>query len=366
MPLDDSSLSSEASGPQSLSLTGIPSIDDLLVRMNDAAVSQQVAAYVYANMRARPDGKAKVKRAVYVAFGDKKYSKKGVSDTAYEFTYSLSDADIAMLARALRGECGTYSAEIANKAEVETWMFLYRFMLNPNHFGTRSFAKCLMYATATLSPLWYRDGAKCKLGGPYHGKEECSEEIQTRRDKTRNGPPVKQWLKLAEKLALGTLPQPQKAYIDVGNIELKGIEKYGDNVDGIGDYFLTAEKLFEWKPNASTNFIAGGVAMVGTKQVYPDDPRGPLDPKGKLFDYIVANIVGSDRATRNAVIDKRSIYAAASSTSQANATSTLQQAANVVQTTITMKDVKVGTFKDVPSGSDGFQVGSDDTWNRVS
>jgi hypothetical protein len=365
MPLDDSNLPDNSSGPQPLALTGVPTIDELLMRMGDAAVSQEVAAYVYANMKPRPDKKAKVKRAVYVAFGDTQYSDKGVSTKPYEFTYTLSDDDIATLARALRGECGPYSAEIAKKAEVEAWMFFNRFMLNPNHFGTTSFAKCLMYATATLSPLWYRDGAKCKLGGPYHGKEECSEELQTKRDKTRNGPLVPQYQKIAEKMAVGTLPQPPKAYIDVGNIKLNGIEKYGDNIDGIGDYFLTTEKYFEWKPKAQIRFVAGRVAMMGTKQVYPDDPRGPMDPKGKLFDYVVANIVGTDRATKNANTDKRAIYAAASSNFQSGATATLQQTANVVQSTIAMKDLKVSSFKDIQTSSDGFQAGSDDTWCKV-
>lgn len=363
IPVEEEESSPESSGP--LSLTGVKSIDDLLIRLGDVALSEKVSAYVFANMKARPGAAAKVKRAVYTAYGDRRFTNKGIKEAPYEFSYTLTDDDITMLARALRGECGPPSKDMGTKPEVEAWMFFYRFMLNPNHFGTRSFARCCMYATATLNPIWYRTGSMCRLGGKYHDKEECSEKIQSKRDKTRLGEVFPAYMKIAERLAVGTLPRPGKVYIDVGNPKLKGIVDYGDNVEGHGDYFLTAEKLFAWQPNKQIIFADGDVALMGFKYVFPDNPRGPLDPKGKLYEHVIATIIGEERASRNAIVDKSAIYARASANAQRSAENLSQQTANVIQMTTTLQAITPGTFGSISTDSRGQQVGSDDTWNRV-
>lgn len=355
--LESDEAPADADTTGALSLTGIPQIDDLLQRLGDVSLSREVTAYVYANMKPRPGAKANVKRAVYVAFAP-----------GYEFTYTLKDEDITALGRALRGECGPWSAKTNMvKVETEAWMFFNRFMLNPNHYGhPGSFATVLKYASATTSPLWYPTGSKCRLGGDYYGKDECSPSLQAKRDKTRYGEIPKQYLKVAQRLAEGVLAAPEKIYVDVGNINLKGIERYGDNVGGAGDYFLTIEKYREFRPQASTQYKIGMVAMTGIKMVYPGDAGGVFDPKGKLYEYVVANLIGVDRAQRGANIDKMSVYAKASRDAQVEVAGNNQMAASVAQMGVEEQaiDVELSTeMASISTSSDGFQTGADDIWN---
>ncbi len=136
-------------------LTGIPEVDDLLMQVTDATAREKLSAYVYSNLVAYPKlTTALAKRAVYT-----------VPNSKSAFQYSLTNKDIAWLARSLHGEGGPACSR--EKASALAWTMFNRFMLNPRHFGTTSFWVFLQGFSQPINPKWRSDGTFCKVGGKY-------------------------------------------------------------------------------------------------------------------------------------------------------------------------------------------------------
>lgn len=333
-------------------LTGITEIDTLLKRVTDIATQQKLYSYVYKNLIATPKlSTAKSQRAVYTVPG-----------VGSKLEYVFSDSDIAWLARSLSGEGG---ADVSrDKASALAWTMFNRFMLNPAHPGWPNFWKFVQAFSQPVNPRWRRDGDFCRVGGKFYGKDPCSEKKLARRETIAFGAIPKHCLELSEEMAVGTLEQPSKIYIDFASY--KGIEKWGDNV--FGDYFLTAQmdtSRLAAQGKSPIKWFAGPVSRSGNRAVSPTDVIEPRK-KQELIAYIASFVEGTERAVQNQVVNKATVNTNASVAAQTEVVHKRQQMANVAQATIAMQDVKVSTVSPgTGNGKDGFQVGSDDTWSKV-
>jgi hypothetical protein len=333
-----------------INLTGIPEIDALLIQVMDAATREKMAAYVYSNLIARPKLTVALnKRAVYT-----------VPNSGGTFEYALTDTDIAWLARSLNGEGGEKCNR--TKASALSWTMFNRFMLNPRHFGTTSFWVFLQGFSQPINPEWRSDGKFCRLGGKYYGKKECSASRLQRRADTAFGAIPKQCLNFAEELAVGTLEQPGKVYVDFASYE--GMEPYGDNIGG--DNFLTvADDAKRYRDNNATPvaWLSGRLAKIGSKTVPTTDVL-EVRKRDELLAYLTNYIAGGQRAVLNQTTNKGDINSSASTQAQNAATQKLSQTANAIQMTVAQQNVKVPSFNNQATGEDGNQVGSDTIWNR--
>jgi hypothetical protein len=332
-------------------LTGIPEIDELLIQVTSATEREKLAAYVYSNLIAKPKLTiALSKRAVYT-----------VLNSGGKFEYSFSNMDIAWLARSLHGEGGPECSR--TKASALSWTMFNRFMLNPRHFGTDTFWVFLQGFSQPINPKWRSDGKFCVLGGKYHDSAYCSANKLLRRDRIAYGPIPPTCLGFAEEMAVGTLEQPPKIYIDFASY--KGMDKYGDKIGG--DNFLTAaDDAVRLQGHGKTPMAwsSGKVTRIGVKNSPITDVIEPRK-KSELLAYLTNYVMGEQRATVNQVVSKGEVNSSASAQSQTGATAKLQQVANAVQMITTIQATKIPTFSEMKTGGDGFQVGSDDTWNRV-
>lgn len=151
------------------------------------------------------------------------------------FAYIFTDSDVEWLARSLHGEGGANVT--AEKASALCWSMFNRFMLNPKHFGAKSFTSFLRSFSQPINPKWARDGQFCGLGGPYDGTAFCSPDKLARRDKITIGPIPEVCLTFADDMAKGILPRPNKIFVDFASYS--GMARYGDCIGG--DYFVTIE-----------------------------------------------------------------------------------------------------------------------------
>jgi hypothetical protein len=332
-----------------ISLTGIPEIDALLVKVTDSATQDKLKAYVYNNLLAAPKlSVAANKRAVYTAV-----------NSGSGFQYTFTNTDIAWLARSLHGEGGAGVSR--TKASALAWTMFNRFMLNPRHFGTTSFWVFLQGFSQPVNPKWRSDGQFCRVGGKYHASEYCSLKKLSRRDNVAFGQIPKTCLKYAEEMAVGALEQPSKTYVDFASY--KGMSKYGDNVGG--DNFLTPADSAAWAKDQGATSIAwlsGKVNKVNTVTVSTDDVLEPKK-KNELLAYLTEFVQGDQRALQNSQVTKAESNNSAGTVAQQSATQKLRQTANAVQMTITQANIQLATPSNIGTGEDGQQIGSDDTWS---
>lgn len=346
-----------------LKLTEVPEIDALLRKITDIATQQKVMAFVYKNLTASPKAKGNVQRAVYA-----------VPNAGKKLEYVLNDEDINWLARSLNGEGGAAGRV---EASTITWTMFNRWLLNPKGPSNYStFWKFIQFFSQPVNPRWRRDGDFCRVGGSKYGTASCSPQKLARRDEMAFGPVPKVCTDFANEMAIGTLEQPPVLYVNFAStpetiafskalpMPLYHIPSKGK---GLGNYFFTVEQEQAFTNRGKNPFKVAyfaGVARVGSRGVPTFDVAAPLN-QNQLIAYVTSFVEGTSRAQQNQVASKAAVNSSASGKAQEEVVQKRQQMANVAQATTAMNSVKPPTFAKPGNGEDGFQHGSDDTWNRV-
>lgn len=101
------------------------------------------------------------------------------------YRYQITPTDVLWLARSVQYEGGNYLAT--------AWTYAQRQVL---YRRTRSLASLVQEHSQPVNPIWRRDGEKCRPGGPYHGRDQCSEARLARRDEAANLP----WASIRENI----------------------------------------------------------------------------------------------------------------------------------------------------------------------
>jgi hypothetical protein len=353
----------EASGGASgttIKLTGDPDIDALLQQFSTSEAFDKTMAYVYGNLTVRPKLKvADKQRAIYATKGVKFYIE-----------YSLSDLDIAWLARSLKGE-GISNREMAS---IHSWILLNRFLLLKKPFG--SFWRYILFFSQPINPRWRRTGEFCKVGGKYYNtlykkgpnkgkKQYCSEKQLKRRDELAFDPIPTDGQAYAEEFAAGILEAPNRVYIDFGSTGKKGGITVGREVVFPLDNLLEPEFIVRWERALSGTQKTAQVILKGTRKVQPQDTIPPLKTN-QLLAYIQEKLSREQDGLAKAGLSRGDFSIAAAIGAQASADSKGQQIANAVQTVTTLQNAKPPSpAKPVATSSNGQQVCSDDTWNFV-
>jgi hypothetical protein len=121
-------------------------------------------------------------------------------------TLSLTDSDMLWAARGCTGESrGNASRELC---AAFLWALMRRILLTGS---TRTYGQMWLDFSQPINPIWLAEGAKCRPGGPYAGKKECSADKLAYRAQIRVTP----WVNLpatirtaVEDFAAGALPPP--------------------------------------------------------------------------------------------------------------------------------------------------------------
>lgn len=90
--------------------------------------------------------------------------------------YRITPEDLLWLARSVQHEGGNYAAT--------AWTYAQRLVL----FRTSSLLRLVQAHSQPVNPIWRRDGEKCRPGGPYYGRDECSESRLAARDRASTMP----------------------------------------------------------------------------------------------------------------------------------------------------------------------------------
>lgn len=339
-------------GAQHVVLTGNPDIDLLLEQFSTSAAFDKTMVYVYTNLSPRPK----------LNIADKKRMIYAVKGAYFYYEYSLTDLDIAWLARALQGEGKAL-------ASLRCWTWLNRFMLNPSRKQNwdNCFWKCVVYHAQSISPLWRRTGSKCTEGSIYYKTDRCSPARLNKRDRNAYGPINKDAQKLAEQFAIGDLAAPAKVYTDFAmtseNSHWK--EDGGDLFGNEAFYPITSKwKRPNWdillkgtKSTAST--IPKTLRPVKTEDLIPE-----VNP-GQLIAYIRQQLIREHDDLQKRGLTRGNFSIAARLEAQGSADAKGQQIANTVQTLTSLNNSKGASPGTPEVGPNGQQVCSDDTWNYV-
>lgn len=62
------------------------------------------------------------------------------------------------------------------------WTMTQAYARSSTHALYPTFTKFIQAYSQPINPIWRRDGSKCRPGGPYHGRDNCSEVRLARRD----------------------------------------------------------------------------------------------------------------------------------------------------------------------------------------
>lgn len=101
----------------------------------------------------------------------------GRIETADGYSYQITPDDVLWLARSVSHEGGNRAATI--------WTYFQR---QAALRRTSSLASLVLGHSQPVNPAWRRDGAKCRPGGPYYGRDECSERRLAARDRAATMP----------------------------------------------------------------------------------------------------------------------------------------------------------------------------------
>lgn len=115
------------------------------------------------------------------------------------YSYQITPDDVLWLARSVQFEAGNYAAT--------AWTYAQRMAMA----RSRSLEAMVMAHSQPINPIWRRNGSKCRPGGPYHGRDECSESRLTARDRAAALPWSEVRPEVREvvvKFVTGQLPNP--------------------------------------------------------------------------------------------------------------------------------------------------------------
>lgn len=111
-----------------------------------------------------------------VTFGSGELGQIVGGSTRVQLTWD----DLLWAARMITGECGGEAGTVHGAAVL--WCMASRLVQS----RSRSYTRLIQAYSQPINPIWRRDGAKCRVGGPYHGRDECSVERLDNRDRLAN------------------------------------------------------------------------------------------------------------------------------------------------------------------------------------
>lgn len=103
-------------------------------------------------------------------------SKLSVIQSKGGYSYQITPEDVIWLARSVQHESGNHAAT--------AWTYAQRMVMA----RARSLKRMLQAHSQPINPIWRRDGSKCRPGGAYHGRDECSERRLAARDRAATMP----------------------------------------------------------------------------------------------------------------------------------------------------------------------------------
>lgn len=103
-------------------------------------------------------------------------SKLSVIQSKGGYAYQITPEDVIWLARSVQHESGNHAAT--------AWTYAQRMVMA----RARSLTRMLQAHSQPINPIWRRDGSKCRPGGSFHGRDECSERRLAARDRAATMP----------------------------------------------------------------------------------------------------------------------------------------------------------------------------------
>lgn len=123
----------------------------------------------------------------------------GIIRSKNGFFYQLTPEDLLWLARSVQYEAGNHAAT--------AWTYAQRLAMARGN----SLKNLVQAHSQPINPIWRRDGDKCRPGGTYHDRDECSERRLAVRDQAASLPWASVRPEVREtivKFATGRLPNP--------------------------------------------------------------------------------------------------------------------------------------------------------------
>ena len=157
------------------------------------------------------------------------------------YSYQITPDDVLWLARSVQFEAGNYAAT--------AWTYAQRMAMS----RSRSLKGMVQAHSQPINPIWRRDGSKCRPGGTYHGRDECSESRLTARDRAASLP----WSQVRPgvrevivKFVTGQLPNPVPRAANFANAPVtQGYLSRNPESRVIlrdGNWYITEERTNDW------------------------------------------------------------------------------------------------------------------------
>lgn len=157
------------------------------------------------------------------------------------YSYQITPDDVLWLARSVQFEAGNYAAT--------AWTYAQRMAMS----RSRSLKGMVQAHSQPINPIWRRDGSKCRPGGTYHGRDECSESRLTARDRAASLPWSQVRPEVREvivKFVTGQLPNPVPRAANFANAPVtQGYLSRNPESRVIlrdGNWYITEERTNDW------------------------------------------------------------------------------------------------------------------------
>lgn len=146
--------------------------------------------------------------------------------------YRLTWEDLLWCARMIEGECGAAQAAGNHGASI-LWCMASRFAAVSRRRYPTFKGLCQGYSQP-INPIWRRDGEKCRVGGSYHGRRECSEGALNTRERLS----TKEWHEFSNGIqtmvhnwatAQVENPVPRAVHFAVPRVVSSGIDRHARN-----------------------------------------------------------------------------------------------------------------------------------------
>lgn len=184
-------------------------------------------------------------------------SELGQIVSASGYRYQITPEDVLWLARSVAHEGGDHAATV--------WTYFQRIAA----FRGSSLCSLVMAHSQSINPIWRRDGEKCRPGGPYYGRDECSERRLAARDRAASMPwdaipaGIRQTVLDA---AQAKLPNPVPRAIDFADPTVSSGFLRRNPGSGIvlqaGNWYLYTARSAEWPADFVRVIYAGRTSMV--------------------------------------------------------------------------------------------------------
>lgn len=160
------------------------------------------------------------------------------------WSYQMTPDDLLWLARSVQYEVGNYAAT--------AWTYAQLLAMRRGN----SLKAVVQGHSQPVNPIWRRDGSKCRPGGTYYGRDECSEARLARRDAAASLP----WSQVRPevrdvivKFATARLPNPVPRAANFANTPVTANYLVRHPSSAIvlrdGNWYITEIQTNAWPPD---------------------------------------------------------------------------------------------------------------------